>query len=69
MPWNESASTQFHTFPRLPLTSGMSVASRKKTLEKLITCAKAVKEGRHLRSYLSNRVENLIFNHPTLLCF
>lgn len=69
MPWNESASTQFHIFPWLPLISGMSVASRMKTLEKLITCAKAVKEGGHLRSYLRNRVENLIFNRPTLLCF
>lgn len=74
MPWNKSASTQFHTFPWLkqgtgtPLTSDVPVASRKTILEILIICATAEKEGGHLISYLRDKVENLIFS-PTLLCF
>ena len=74
MPWNKSASTQFHTFPWLkqgtgtPLTSGVPVASRKMILEILLICAKAEMEGGHLISYLKDKVENLIFS-PTLLSF
>lgn len=73
MPWNKSASTQFHTFPWLkqgtgtPLTSGVPIASRKMILEILLICAKAEKEGGHL-SHLKDKVENLIFS-PMLLCF
>lgn len=74
VPWDKSASTQFHTFPWLkqgtgtPLTSGVPVATRKIILEILIICAKAEKEGGHLISYLRDKVESLIFN-LTLLCF